>query len=180
MAQWFVLCVEPNRDSRALFYLRRQLFNALCFQFRVTASRRRPHDEYELMFPGYLLIEDPARRWNAVLRTFSVTDALRSDNNPVALPDRARAGLFDLLDSIDEKSGRAYVNMGGAGHQQPTYPSGTPVRILSGPFEGLRARFNRRRAKERVEVFLSLLGGDVSAELDEEQIEAIDARTSRA
>lgn len=173
-AHWYVLVTEPNRDSRAAFYLDRDGFEVRCLKFRKTISRRRPRDGLREVFPGYIFVRDPGHRWKWALDTFSVVDVLRSGGNPEPLPPAAATELFKTIKT--EKNGIAEIHMDGpATHRLvPTFLPDTPVRITEGTFEGLSAVFRKRRARDRVEVLLSLFGRSSSVELPEAIIEPID------
>lgn len=169
--RWYVLTVEPGRDSQALRHLAEQGFEAVSLRIYVgwTTRRRTFKDTIELMLPGYLLVHlGPGARWAAVLGSRYVRDVLRLDQSPAPLPVAVAADLMKAMDCT------GLVNPHDVRKRPPmrVYEAGQELRITEGPFQSLSARF-KARAGERIAVFLKAFGGDIVAEIPEIHVETI-------
>lgn len=49
---------------------------------------------------------------------------------------------------------------------------GQPVRLLAGPFAGIEARVLREKPGKRLEILLTLLGGERVAKVDPREVES--------
>lgn len=181
--RWYVLSVEPNRDAQAMRYLRGRRLDARCLRIEVRKSRRDPTKVVQLMFPGYLFIEmaDEDPRWHEVIGKEAmeynhVHCALGSMLNPFPLPEIAIDRLWVMARRDFDDKGYGLVLMDGPdGHEAPSYPEGTPIKVVAdGPFIGLFGKFRRRQAHHRVSALLTLFNREIAVELNETDIEPID------
>jgi transcriptional antiterminator RfaH len=123
--------------------------------------RRRDRREMKPFFPHYLFARFDLNaglvaklHWTPGLRRI-----VSADGRPVPVPDEVVAALR-----------RGLAEMGEIGPEEP-FHRGDLVRIVSGPFEGLEAVFDRRLSPQgRARVFLDLMSRWVATDLDIEDL----------
>jgi transcription antitermination factor NusG len=109
--------------------------------------RRRAQSVISPLFPCYLFVRfDPGRDFRLIRYTRGVRSVVGTENAPSAVSE-------DIIVSIQERM------KGGAVSVEPErFCSGEEVLIKAGPFEGLRAVFEREmKGPERVIVLLRAL-----------------------
>ena len=157
MKQWYVVHTRPHQEQRAEVNLARQGYRAwLPVMERSRRHARRIETVNAPLFPGYLFVElDIAREpWRAINGTFGVKHLLADGPRPQALPEKFVAALREAT-GTDGVSTPA----------PPDLKPGDAVTIADGPFVECAAVVLRLAPRERVEVLLDVLGGQVPARL---------------
>ena len=162
MTQWYAVHTRPHQEGRAEVNLTRQGYRVwLPVMKRSRRRAKRFESGHAALFPGYLFVElDVAREpWRAINGTFGVKRLLTDGPRPLPLPEGFIAALRDAT--------------GADGVSTPAPPDlqpGDKVTIATGPFVECAAVVLRLAPRERVEVLLEVLGGQVPARLSKRAV----------
>ena len=164
-AVWTVLHVKPRCEKWVAGYCRRfAVPHYLPLQRRVKRFQRRNVVSFLPMFHGYLFAPLTVNQRALVLDSHRVVRLL------VAEPEAEPQLLHDLIQvrllETAQETNLLTVN--------PELTPGTPVRITSGPLQGLEGVVERRPGITRIWVNVELLGQSVSTELDAGELEKLD------
>lgn len=148
---------QPRAEVPAQFNLERQGFDCFCPRFRKTRRHARRVDQVLApVFPGYVFIRFDHRRdhWRAINGTTGIRRLIgNAQGIPHPVPSGAMAALLARCDS---------------GVMQCIMPSlevGQKVKLANGPFMNVLATIDRLEDSGRVRVLLSLLGGQIPAQV---------------
>ena len=162
---WYVAQTAPRLEDRAEAGIRELGLDAYCPRLTrwITRSRRKVAAQAPL-FGRYLFVQalDDGDIYR-IRRTDGILSILSLDGRPwpvkgVVVEDirtRETLGHFD-------KTRKA----------RPMWSPGQPVRLLAGPFAGIEARVLREKPGKRLEILLSLLGGERVAKVDPREVES--------
>lgn len=156
MRRWFVASTKPHQEAKAAEHLRRQSYGVWLPRLRRTRRHARRFDTVLApMFPGYLFVSfDPAAEpWRRINGTLGVRHLVCGNNGPTPLPEGFVTSLKDRTED-DILCGQSAI-------LQP----GDKVRVISGPFVDCIGTLIEADGATRVKLLLSLLGGDVDAQL---------------
>jgi transcriptional antiterminator RfaH len=163
MERWHAVYTQPHREALAREHLERQGFEvyAPCYIKR-RRHARKVDDVPAPLFPRYIFTRfDPdVAGWRVIRSTRGCIDLVRSGLEPLEVP----AEIIDEIRSRADENG--YVVLARNDH----LVAGAKVRIESGPFAEYEAIFETVRDEDRVVVLLSLLGGQVKAEVPIEAV----------
>lgn len=165
MKQWYVVHTQAQGESRALFNLERQGFEAwLPLVRRQRRHARRVDTVLRPLFPRYLFVRVDLKTepWRPILSTFGVSHVIGGEEGPSPVPDPV----------IDALAARASCD----GHFDlgtESYRSGDKVRVLEGPLAELEGIFQAASDDERVMILLRLMGREVRVTVRGSDIEAI-------
>ena len=157
MRQWYVVHTRPHQEQRAEVNLTRQGYRVwLPVMERSRRRARRIETGHAPLFPQYVFVElDIGREpWRAINGTFGVKRLLADGPQPQALPE-------EFVTALREATGTDGVSTPAPPDLQP----GDAVTIATGPFVECAAVVLRLAPRERVEVLLDVLGGQVPARL---------------
>jgi transcriptional antiterminator RfaH len=156
MLRWYLIHTKPSGETLAQENLDRQGYEVYLPRV-IRIIRRRDHRRERIvaLFPRYLFLRlsEGQQPLAPVHFTVGVTSVVRFGSRYTVVPDQV---ILDLQGRADPDSGLHRLNCG------LRMARGTPVRIASGPFDGLEGVFEREAGAERVMVLLRLLGQDAS------------------
>jgi transcriptional antiterminator RfaH len=166
MLRWYLVRTKPNGEGTALRNLERQGYGT--YFPRLTQSlpwRGRWRDRVVPLFPGYLFMRlDEGRQALAPVRsTTGVAAVVRFGADYAVVAD---AVVDELMSRADPDTGLHRLSLG-----QGLAP-GTPIRIATGPFDGLEGVFQRESGTDRAIVLLSVLGQSASVGVPLENVVA--------
>jgi len=163
MAYWACAQLMPNQTALALHCL--GLAGYEVYHPRLRVHRRsygRKIETHPSLFVGYCFVLVVSGWWNARWSP-GVVRLVLDGASPAKVPD---AVITEIRSR--ERGGLVELPPPPAGLQ-----AGVPVRILTGPFQGCVGLYANMKPKERVEILLSLLGGQTRVELAKSAVEAI-------
>jgi transcriptional antiterminator RfaH len=164
MDHWYLVRTKPSVELTAQRNLERQgyevYFPRLVLQV-VRAGRRR--QRMGALFPRYLFVhlKEGLQALAPVNSSTGVAAVVRFGMRYARVPDRV---VRDLRDRADPCTGFHRLRT------EHDLQRGSPVRIISGTFEGLEGVFERRTGVERVTVLLNLLGQNARVHLPNESV----------
>jgi transcriptional antiterminator RfaH len=158
MAFWCAAQLQASRERLALHCLSK-VNGFEIYSPRIRPSRARRGDDTRPLFPGYafvlIVLQWHAARWSpGVIRL--IMDGLQ----PAQVPD-------SVIDEIRQRERGGVVQLPKA----PGMKAGDRVRVLGGPFKGLAGLYHGMSGRQRVEVLLTILGGQRSVTLPRGDIE---------
>jgi len=168
-SRWYALRTRARAERRVAARLRRREVEAYC---PVVERERTWSDRTKViaepMFPGYLFARFDGVDLGRVLSARSVVEVVRSSGVPVPVrPDeleavrRLEGGLRASEEALEIESVDAFEE-------------GEPVRVVSGPFEGLTGELLEDRGGVRVAVRLTAIAQAKAVRLDRETVRPID------
>jgi len=150
----------PHRERLALHCLSLagyETYRPLLRQYRMSHGRRI--ETSPALFPGYCFITIVAQ-WHAARWAPGVARIVLDGAAPARVPD----GVIAEIRSRER---------GGLVELPSRFKRGDAVRILRGPFREQIALYAGMKARERVDVLLSLLGGQHRVTLPRGDVEAV-------
>jgi transcriptional antiterminator RfaH len=159
-AEWYLAAAKPKQEIRAVEHLKNQGIECYCPLIQVERLLRgKKIIKQEALFSGYLFIylstQDP--NWHKVRSTRGIRDWVRFAGNVAKCP----AELVEQLIDIDNSSQNRVINR---------IEPGESVRILSGPFAGLAAVFEKEDGERRAMILVEFLGKTNRVIVDNQQI----------
>lgn len=106
------------------------------------------------LFPGYLFVEDDAKRRLHVLTTPGVHAIVKAGNTPAIIPDQEILSIRRMVES------KLHVE------PHPFVTDGDRVRIKAGPLAGLEGVVTRRKNVLHLVLSVELLGRSAAVEID--------------
>lgn len=157
MEEWYVLKTKPRaeRQVSALLGMR------TAEHYLPLIRSARNHNRMEPLFPGYLFchVEIPSVQWVEVRSLPGISYVLNAQGMALPVPP-------DLVESI-----RLRAELEGKSPRPCRFAPGERVEIVSGPFQGLEAAFDRRLSPSgRSRVFVNLLARLVPVEIPEAEL----------
>ncbi|MBR9814579.1 transcriptional activator RfaH [bacterium] len=146
MKRWLTVWTKPRQESRAETNLLRQGFDVFCPMLK---ERRRRGDGLRWvtspLFPRYLFVEvDPFVQSIAPIRSsFGCVDVVRIGGEPAAVPDAVIGGLRRHAGPLERDN---------------AWACGQELEVAGGPLRGMKAIFEARSSRDRVDVLLVMLG----------------------
>jgi transcriptional antiterminator RfaH len=158
---WYLAASKPRQEFRAVENLLNQGINAFCPLIsveKVRAGKKVVVDE--AMFTGYVFInlspEDGL--WHKVRSTRGIRDWVRFSGMAAKLPTQ----LVESLIESEQNEANVLV--------KKSFASGDSVRILSGPFEGLKGIYLAENGEKRSLILIEFLGNQNRLKVDNSQI----------
>lgn len=165
---WFAVRTRARAERRVAERLRHREIEVYCpvvEREREWSDRRKVIAEP--MFPGYLFARFRGLDVGRVLSARSVVEIVRSSGEPVPVrPDELKA-VRRLERGLRESEKAPEVESVDA------FEEGEPVRVVSGPFEGLTGELLEDRGGVRVAVRLTAIEQAKAVRLDRETIRSI-------
>lgn len=148
---WYVLKTKPHSEEIAVAALKQSGIEVYLPQLHASATRsRKPRPQP--LFPGYLFfwLEPDSRYWSYVRWANGVAYLLTDDGGPIPLPaeliGEIQRGELYHWNRVEERTMRPFER-------------GEKLEIVSGPFKGLEAIFDREMsAAGRCQVLINILG----------------------
>ncbi|HKZ96473.1 MAG TPA: transcriptional activator RfaH [Hyphomicrobiaceae bacterium] len=162
MMRWFAVNSLPHQESRAETNLARQGFQAFLPRLRKARSHARRADVVlEAMFPGYLFVSfaEESTPWRSINGTYGVRSIIMGGGRPAPLP---RGFCEELLAQADADGVVAVPS--------PEFHVGDRVSFVSGPLTGRIGTIIRLGRRERVELLLCILSGEIRIDADRHQL----------
>ncbi len=152
---WCAVNTLPHQERRAELNLRRQDVSVFLPRLWRTRRHARKVDQVlEPLFPGYLFVHlnVAVSPWRMIDNTYGVRALVKLGDRPAYVPE-------DFIEGL-----RADADADGAlRFPEPEINPGDKVRLIRGAFRGCVATVVRLTRHERVELLLSMLGGEVLA-----------------
>jgi transcription antitermination factor NusG len=158
--QWFAAYITPRHEKAVVrqFGVRHlESFLPLYTSVRRWKNGCQVAVEQPL-FPGYVFVHLPRRRWVDVLQVPGVISLVSSGRQPSPLPSQE-------IDSLREGLPRRQYE------PHPYLAVGDKVRIVEGPFAGMAGVLVRKKKDFRVVLTLDLIMQSVAVEIGTDEIE---------
>jgi transcription antitermination factor NusG len=159
---WYAVFTRHQHEKSAAQVLLRKGFEVLLPVYR---SENRWTDRTKAvllpLFPNYLFVQADLQRRSEVLRSPGVCWFVES------------AGIPSLIFPEELETIRKLSESPGAYHPHPYLECGDQVRVLRGPFAGLRGVLTRVKNGHRVVVSVELLRKSAAVEIELSSIERI-------
>lgn len=149
--KWYVVQTQPRKEDWAVANLQNQDFRTFFPRLRKSRKHARKIDTVLVpMFPSYLFVQLKSnhQRWRSVNGTRGVVRLLSFGDQPQPVPIEVIDGL---ISSADDKG----VFMSGCHYK---FQVGDKVRLMVGPFAEQFGCIDRLNGRDRVRVFLELMG----------------------
>jgi transcriptional antiterminator RfaH len=162
MPFWACAQLQPQRERLALHCLALAGYTTYLPRLRQhRVSRGRRLETTPALFPGYafVLIE---LQWHAARWAPGVVRVVLDGASPARVPDAVIAEIRSR-----ERNGLVELP------KRPPARPGDPVRVLRGPLEGHLGLYAGMKGRARVEVLLTLLGGQQRVTLPKDSIEVV-------
>lgn len=158
---WYLAASKPRQESKAVQHLENQgifAFSPIIQVEKVRAGKKILVEE--ALFAGYLFINisSDSEKWHKVRSTRGVRDWIRFAGNVAKLPNSLIQPLISLSKEKAQNSGFKPIKKGDF------------VRVLSGPFEGLKGVFESQCGEKRSMILIEFLGSQNRLQVDNEQI----------
>lgn len=160
-ASWYLAASKPKQEFRAIEHLKSQQIKCFCPMANVERLLRgKKVIKQEALFPGYLfinlLVEDP--NWHKVRSTRGIRDWIRFAGQVAKIPNTLVETLMDS--SIDSENPIVISR----------FEKGQSLRILTGPFAGLKAVFDKDDGELRSMILVEFLGQTNRLKVENQQI----------
>ncbi len=146
---------RPHQEARAEENLKRQGFKTwLPMMLRSRRHARRIDTKREPVFPGYLFVDLDVdnETWVSINGTYGVKYILSDSRRPKPLPSEFIEALKHTLDEDDN------CTVAPSGLKK-----GDLVKIISGPFVDCMATIRELLPRDRTQLLLATLGGNIVA-----------------
>jgi transcriptional antiterminator RfaH len=160
---WYLVYTKPRQEKVAAENLLRQKYEVYFPQLSIWRTRRgKRQSVIEPLFPRYLFIrlDSQSDNWAPIRSTLGVMSLVRFGTEPARVPDE----LVEYLRSRHNADGL---------HEwaQPKLIVGERARVVSGPLAGYEGILIAKSSRDRVVILMDLVGGQVRAKLNPDQIE---------
>jgi transcriptional antiterminator RfaH len=160
MAYWACARLEPQRESVAQRFL--ELAGYQVYIPRIREQRLRRSRRVEVIAPlfpayGFIVVEG---QWHSARWSIGVIGIIMDNDRPAKVPDR-------MIEEIQRREVRGAVELPKA----LGLKAGDHVRVSGGPFAGLTGLYAGMSGRQRVEILLSILGGQQRVTLPRDRIE---------
>ena len=159
---WAAAQLQPQRDARALHFLRQAGFETYAPRLR---ERRTVHGrkvvKTPLLFPAYAFVFITLQ-WHAARWSPGVIRLVMDGAAPARVPDA-------VIEEIRKREVAGLVEL----PKPPLARLGDRVRVTAGPFAGHVGLYAGMKPRERVEVLLRILGGVQRVTLAAGAVEAV-------
>jgi transcriptional antiterminator RfaH len=165
MNQWYVVNTKVREETKALFNLKRQNFNAYLPQYKTLRRHARRTDiVLAPLFPKYLFIELNLNmnNWSCVNSTIGVKKLIQFGSMPAQLPTE----LVNEIRNREDADGMVSLN------RDLNIKPGDKVSIMSGIFSDHDGIFECQDDYNRVTILLNIMGRDVRTRLPSSAINA--------
>lgn len=161
LCHWYLATAKPRQEVRAVENLENQHIKAFCPTVKVEKLRRgKKQIITEALFTGYLFINLSPQNalWHKVRSTRGIRDWVRFAGDVAKIPEKL---VTTLIQANIEPEQQLVINH---------YNKGEAVRILSGPFAGLKAIYDKEDGEMRSMILVDFLGQTNRLKVPNEQI----------
>lgn len=165
MKQWYVVNTKAREETKALFNLKRQGFNAYLPQYKKTRRHARRTDTVLApLFPKYLFVEFDLdmENWSCINSTIGVSKLIKFGSKPTPLPTE----LVNEIQAREDTEGMVSLN------RYLKIKPGDEVTIITGAFSDHNGIFECQDDDARIVILLNLMGRDVRVRLPSSAISA--------
>jgi len=158
---WFLAAAKSKQELRAVEQLKNQGINAFCPMIKVEKLQRgKKKIIEEALFCGYLFVNlsTDSPRWHKVRSTRGIRDWVRFAGEVAKLPIDLVNNLIEMTTKTDQQVIISRFNQG------------QKVRILSGPFSGLKGIYDKDDGELRSMILVDFLGQTNRLKIANEQI----------
>jgi transcriptional antiterminator RfaH len=160
MAYWACVQLALCRERSALHCL--SAVNGFeIYSPRIQAPRARREDDTRPLFPGYAFVLIIAQWW-AARWSPGVVRIILDGAVPAKVPDR-------IIAELRERERGGVVRL----PEAPGLRAGDRVRVVRGPLVGFAGIYSDMSGRQRVEVLLTLLGGQTRVTLPKSDVETV-------
>lgn len=167
MKRWYVIYTKPKSEHKVALWLSQRGIESYLPELKISASSSIASVTKEILFPCYIFVkfslEDESLsslQWIPGARKI-----ISFDGKPAMIPDDMINEIRKNVELISEAKRK---------HPKSAIKSGTPVRIIEGPFQNMRAIFERATSsRERVQILLDILGSLNRVNIDVDALEII-------
>ena len=160
MGYWSCVQLEPYRERLALHCLAK-VNNFEIYSPRIRPSRARREGDTRPLFPGYAFVRIISQWW-AARWSPGVVRIVLDGNTPAKVPDKIIAELRER-----ERGGVVQLP------EAPGLRAGDRVRVVRGPLVGVAGIYSGMSGRQRVEVLLTMLGGQTRSTLPKGDVELV-------
>ncbi len=156
---WYCVLTKPHEEKLSYTHLLRQNFEVYLPYIRCKRLyRRKLQWVIAPMFPRYLFINLPNSEGMPKIRsTRGVSSLVSFGNKPAQVPT-------EVIDEIRSRCEQDVYTL-----DQPDFNEGDKVEIITGPYQGMKAIFDRNSSSEqRVIVLLEIMSTVAKVEVDRE------------
>ncbi len=149
LSNWYVAHCKPFREITVATALEESL--GLAVYLPTVKRLLRGQAQSTPLFPGYLFVQTElyARTTSAINAVPGIVRLLAFGGLPQAVPPPVVEGIRERVDRLNAQGGMPAI----------LFCEGEPVRLISGPLQGLEAVFlGPLRANERVKILIEFLG----------------------
>lgn len=161
LCHWYLATAKSRQEARAVDNLKNQHIEAFCPTVKVEKLRRgKKQIVTEALFTGYLFINLSPQHalWHKVRSTRGIRDWVRFAGEVAKIPD----GLVSSLIWANAQPEKQVIIS--------RFNKGEKVRILSGPFAGLKAIYDKTDGEMRSMILVNFLGQINRLKVPNEQI----------
>ena len=160
MAFWAAARFQPKHERLALHFLRLSGFEVYVPRLRKQRTRHgRRVEVTPPLFPGYAFVVIELQ-WHAAHRAPGTLGLVMNGGGPAHVPD-------SVIDELRSRERNGLIEL-----TKPRGPRmGSRVKVTVGPFAGQLGIYAGMKPHQRVEVLLTLLGGQQRVSLSREAIE---------
>jgi transcription antitermination factor NusG len=164
VAYWACVQTAPARESAAEHFLHLAGYGQIYLPRLRTVSRRQGRRIVlkPPLFPNYLFVWITTGWWAARWCPHVARIITNGGVEPAHVPDA-------LIQSLRQREIDGAVEL----PKRPGLKPGDPVRVVAGALSGQLGLYQGQRSRERVEILLSLFGGQQRVELPKDAIEMI-------
>ena len=161
LCYWYLATAKPRQEARAVENLNNQKIKAFCPTVKIEKLLRgKKQIVTEALFTGYLFINLSPQDalWHKVRSTRGIRDWVRFAGEVAKIPDNLVTSLIQANVEPEQQLVISHFNKGQA------------VRILSGPFAGLKAIYDKEDGEMRSMILVNFLGQTNRLQVPNEQI----------
>lgn len=160
-SNWYLATSKPRQEARAVENLKNQGVTAFSPTIKVEKIRSgKKLIVEECMFTGYVFInlspEDGS--WHKIRSTRGIRDWVRFSGKAAKIPSEL------VIQLIEQQQSQEEIVI------KKSFKPGSKVRILSGPFEGLKGIYLAQNGEQRALILIEFLGKQNRLKLGNEQI----------
>jgi transcriptional antiterminator RfaH len=162
---WHVVQTHARAEAKARMHLARQGFEIYLPQYlKRRRHARRVETIASALYPRYLFVKFDAavHRWRAIQSTVGVARLVCNGDTPAAIDGSIIRSLKD------RENDRGFIQL----ERRPRFAVGDKVRVREGAFCDCFGLFESVSDRERVTIFLELLGRKVRVVLHEDFVAA--------
>ncbi|PID86754.1 MAG: hypothetical protein CSB13_02765 [Chloroflexi bacterium] len=171
MKHWYVIYTKPKSEYRVAAWLAQYEIETYVPGFYSLSSSSQTATK-EILFPCYMFakISLEEEGLSSIQWVPGVRRIVSFGGQPVTIPD---CMMEEMRQNIQLANESRHENL------EPSMQPGTLVRVVSGPFQGMQAIFERpTSSRERVQVLLDFLGRVNRVKLDIDDLEVVSKEKS--